>query len=194
MEMDTARVLVFVGILTNDQTDRCDRVRWQAELRSDGLPQAQWLYLKSRYIYKHTKWISLQTEPVTCARGAAGRAAAHVFPQQLLVIHKLRLIPVCDAIYIICLRVYSLIWDRYYSTVSCVAGGVEGTCALYLCCLVFVCLCMCVCVCVNVPVRVCENERERENTRERVCCYALLHVLPLVSSHEKSWQREDEHT
>lgn len=62
----------------------------------------------------------------------------------------------------------------------------------YICAALY--LFVCACVCVNVPVRVCENERERENTRERVCCYALLHILPLVSSHEKSWQREDEHT
>lgn len=126
------------------------------------------------------------------AARAAGRAVAHVFPQQLLVIHKLRLIPVCDAIYIICLRVYSLIWDRYYSTVPCVAGGVEGTCALYLCCLVFVCLCMCVCVlmCLCEYVRTRESERTREKESVAMHFYTSSHW----SLHMKNHGREKMNT
>lgn len=145
----------------------------------------------------HTQRISFQTKPMTCARSAAGRAAARVLPRPLLVIHKLRLIPVvwCHLHHLpegVIFNMGPLLFHR----ALCWVGGRWRwwwgvTWVLYLCRRVFICLCMCVCV--NVPVWVCVRGREMEQgEKESVAMH--FYTSSHWSLHMKHHGREELNT
>lgn len=177
--MDTACVHEHSHLCGNFTKWFDRQVWWQWRLRSSGLHRRVTLSKMATHTNTHSGSV-FQTKPVTCVMSTAGWAMVHVLPRLLLlVIHKLRPTPVvwCHLHHLpeaVRFNMGPLLFHR------ALCWGV-GLHVLYLCSHVFICLCSCVC------------ERESVKGRERVCCYAFLHVLPLLSSHETSWQWQIEH-
>lgn len=92
-----------------------------------------------------------------CARGAAGQAAAHVLPRLLLVIHKLRLIPVvwCHLHHLPMDLVFNMGAISFHRA-FCLEG--LHVCYICACAYLFVRACACVLMCPCACVR--ENRRE----------------------------------
>lgn len=108
--------------------------------------------------WKNTQSIDQPLAPVTWEMSESGWAAVHAFPWMLLVIHKWRLIPVkwCHLHHlpkgVIC-KTGPWLYLRAY-----------GVCYIGQCLYLFVFACV------------------WESENGRVCCYAFLHILPLLSS------------
>lgn len=79
---------IFVVILPNDLTDRCDDSGDWGAVGCTGESET------ARHKHTHSGLV-FQTKPVTCVMNTAGWAMVHVLPRLLLlVIHKLRPTPV----------------------------------------------------------------------------------------------------
>lgn len=118
------------------------------------------------------------------ARGAAGQAAARVLPRLLLVIHKLRLIPV------VWCHLHHLPMDLFFNmgTISfhrafCLEG--LHVCYICACAYLFVCACACVLMCLCAYVR--ENRRESVAMHFYMSSHWSLHMKHYGRAELNTW-------
>lgn len=179
-----------------------DRQAWSGVMTKEcwgavGLPQESdsMSWHSNIHTHRHTCAHTADYKPMACV-SAAGWAVAHVLPrlQQLLlmllvlVIHKLRLIPV------VWCHLHRLPEGAVFNTGPllfhrALCWGWALTCVLYLYRRVFICLYVCVCVLMCVCKWVRKREREQQRKSLLLCVFARpptgLFIWSIVA--ERSW-------